>query len=224
MVCTVIGSNLYKDTDCVAHISGSIYLTPQLIFVCQLNVSWMIWPIQWVSFCYRSIVSSLNVCPAETHTCDSRVLPCMPVTMPGVLGNDYSFIAITHMPTVRILSMHQIEICNPFLYLEPFNCASKCMMRNRINSVILEYLKPCNCVQTNELWLVLKLSPINYLFTNYVYLIYMYKQDLALNNIQGLICHKTQPTDNYKSVNIGIQRTLFPNLLALNNPRQLAFY
>ena len=24
--------------------------------------------------------------------------------------------------------------------------------------------------------------------------IYMYKQDLALNNLQGLICHKIQPT------------------------------
>ena len=29
----------------------------------------------------------------------------------------------------------------------------------------------------------------NYLFTNYIY-IYIYKQDLALNNIQRLICHK----------------------------------
>ena len=27
---------------------------------------------------------------------------------------------------------------------------------------------------------------------NYVYLIYMYKEDLALNNLQWLICHKNQ--------------------------------
>ena len=27
-----------------------------------------------------------------------------------------------------------------------------------------------------------------------MYLIYMYKQDSALDNPQGLICHKTQPT------------------------------
>ena len=27
-----------------------------------------------------------------------------------------------------------------------------------------------------------------------IYLIYMYKEDLSLNNLQGLICHKTQPT------------------------------
>ena len=29
-----------------------------------------------------------------------------------------------------------------------------------------------------------------------IYLIYMYKEDLALNNLQWLICHKTQPTPN----------------------------
>ena len=27
----------------------------------------------------------------------------------------------------------------------------------------------------------------------YIYLIYMYKEDLALINLQWLICHKTQP-------------------------------
>ena len=42
IVCTVIGYNLYKNTACVAHISGSIYLMAQLIFVCQLDASWMI--------------------------------------------------------------------------------------------------------------------------------------------------------------------------------------
>ena len=29
--------------------------------------------------------------------------------------------------------------------------------------------------------------------TKSLYLIYMYKKDLALNNLQWLICHKTQP-------------------------------
>ena len=28
---------------------------------------------------------------------------------------------------------------------------------------------------------------------NHIYLIYMYKEDLALNNQQWLICHKTKP-------------------------------
>ena len=26
---------------------------------------------------------------------------------------------------------------------------------------------------------------------------YMYKEDLALNKLQGLVCHKTQPTNLY---------------------------
>ena len=30
--------------------------------------------------------------------------------------------------------------------------------------------------------------PTDYLLTNHIY-----KQDLALNNLQGLICHKNQP-------------------------------
>ena len=32
---------------------------------------------------------------------------------------------------------------------------------------------------------------------NPIYLIYMYKKDLALNNQQWLISHKTQPTKSY---------------------------
>ena len=31
------------------------------------------------------------------------------------------------------------------------------------------------------------------MFTNYIYLIDMYKKDLALNNQQWLVCHKTKP-------------------------------
>ena len=31
------------------------------------------------------------------------------------------------------------------------------------------------------------------MFTNPIYLIYMYKEDLALNNLQWLIYHKTNP-------------------------------
>ena len=36
-----------------------------------------------------------------------------------------------------------------------------------------------------------KLEPLIYLLTNHI--VYMYKQDLALNNPQDLIGHKTQP-------------------------------
>ena len=38
------------------------------------------------------------------------------------------------------------------------------------------------------------------LLPNYTYFnIYIYKQDLALNNLQGLICCKTQPTKKRKT-------------------------
>ena len=31
----------------------------------------------------------------------------------------------------------------------------------------------------------------------FIYLIYMYKEDLALNNLQWLICHKTKPKETF---------------------------
>ena len=40
-----------------------------------------------------------------------------------------------------------------------------------------------------------KMLPTNNLFTNHMYIwreSCVYKEDLALNNLQGLICHKTQ--------------------------------
>ena len=40
-----------------------------------------------------------------------------------------------------------------------------------------------------------KLFPVNKSFTNHIYLTCMYKQDLALNNLQELLCRKTQPTN-----------------------------
>ena len=33
---------------------------------------------------------------------------------------------------------------------------------------------------------------INKMYLEIIYLIYMYKEDLTLNNLQWLICHKTQ--------------------------------
>ena len=35
--------------------------------------------------------------------------------------------------------------------------------------------------------------PSNQTKPNHIYLIYMYKEDLALNNPQWLICHKIKP-------------------------------
>ena len=45
----------------------------------------------------------------------------------------------------------------------------------------------------------------------------MYKEDLALNNLQWLICHKTQPNQSY-IFNIYIY---YKEDLALNNPQWL---
>ena len=45
----------------------------------------------------------------------------------------------------------------------------------------------------------------------YIYMIYMYTVDLALNNLQWLICHKTQPNPtkpNFESVNCCIKTIL----------------
>ena len=36
------------------------------------------------------------------------------------------------------------------------------------------------------------------LSTNYAFTHHMYKEDLALNNLQRLICHKTQPNQTYE--------------------------
>ena len=55
-----------------------------------------------------------------------------------------------------------------------------------------QYLKTFNSMQINELWLVNKyyLKSIRF---HMIYLIYTYKQNLALSNLQGLMCRKTQP-------------------------------
>ena len=37
----------------------------------------------------------------------------------------------------------------------------------------------------------------NFIYNICVYLIYVYKENLVLNNLQKLICHKTQPTNLY---------------------------
>ena len=36
-------------------------------------------------------------------------------------------------------------------------------------------------------------NDINKMCLELIYLIYMYEKDLALNNLQNLICHKTKP-------------------------------
>ena len=38
-----------------------------------------------------------------------------------------------------------------------------------------------------------KMFPITNSFTNHIYLIYVYKEYLALINLQGVVYHKTKP-------------------------------
>ena len=54
---------------------------------------------------------------------------------------------------VRVSYMDQIEIFIHLLYLRLL-CSNKWIMLTWIISVELQYLKPFNCMQTNELWLV----------------------------------------------------------------------
>ena len=70
-------------------------------------------------------------------------------------------------------------ITMPQQYLEPFNCVSKWIMLNRITRVKLQFLKHFNYVQTNELWLIIKLLSSNYLFINNIFLICMFKHFLS---------------------------------------------
>ena len=74
--------------------------------------------------------------------------------------------------------------------MKSFNCVKNTwLIVNRIISVRQEYLKQFNYVQSNEFWLIFKMFRTNYLFT-----VYLYKQYLALDNLQGLICYKIQLT------------------------------
>ena len=41
-----------------------------------------------------------------------------------------------------------------------------------------------------------------------MYLIYMYKKDLALNNLQCLICHKTKLNKNKNAESAGFRYTI----------------
>ena len=111
----------------------------------------------------------------------------------------------------RVLSMTQIELCT-----------NKWLILNWI--VNDRTVTSFNCVPTNgcliEL-LVIHSNTWNYLswfmFTNNIYLIYMNKLNVALNNLQWLICHKTKPNQtravqsckSYASVFLVIPRSLF---------------
>ena len=76
--------------------------------------------------------------------------------------------------------MGEIEIFNHLLYLKPFKCKqmSSCTLKN-VNYKVFIY-KSC------------------------IFNSYMCKQDLALNNPQGLICYKTQPNQIIVHLNLHV--------------------
>ena len=50
---------------------------------------------------------------------------------------------------------------------------------------------------------------INKICLEIIYLIYMYKKDLALNNLQRLICHKTKPNKIFSIIIVFIKIIFF---------------
>ena len=58
-------------------------------------------------------------------------------------------------------------------------------MLNRITSITSEYLKP------NETLGCFKMMLSSIFHLQFIYIYYIYKQDLELNNQKELICHKT---------------------------------
>ena len=70
-----------------------------------------------------------------------------------------------------------------------WNYLTMCKQNYECQIAILETIYLC----VNKSALAhLKILSTNYSFTNHIYLMYLYKQDLALNNLQVSICHKTQ--------------------------------
>ena len=52
----------------------------------------------------------------------------------------------------------------------------------------------------------LKMLSTKCVYKSYIHLIYIYKKDLVLNNLQGLICYKTQPNpNNYNTLLVSTQ-------------------
>ena len=70
-----------------------------------------------------------------------------------------------------------------------------------IGSDASQFLQLFNCVQKNELRPNLKLFQQN-MFKNHMYLMYMFKDDLALNNLKMLPCHKANPINFYAASKI----------------------
>ena len=71
--------------------------------------------------------------------------------------------------------MNQIELFNHLIYLKAFNCVQT------INSNIQRHLIECKQMNSG---LFKNVTNKLFVYRSYIFKIYMYKQDLALNNLQ----------------------------------------
>ena len=87
------------------------------------------------------------------------------------------------------------------LEIELFDHLTDCYL----NELLVKYSNTWNhlTVQKNKLKLISKCFLQN-VFINHKYLIYIYKEDLALNNLKWFMCHKTK---------LNRTKYLFTNLL-----------
>ena len=71
-----------------------------------------------------------------------------------------------------------------------------CGFRTKADKGILTHIhrNKCTHIVPQQKWVPAHLRMLSKkcVYKSYIYLIYMYKEDLALNNLQRLICHKTQ--------------------------------
>ena len=62
--------------------------------------------------------------------------------------------------------------------------------------------------------------PSNLTKKNHIYLIYTYKEYLALNNLQWLICHKTKPNLSINEFDFFADNIIFLEQIALTDQKQ----
>ena len=78
------------------------------------------------------------------------------------------------------------------------------LVLNNIQWLICHKTQPNQIIYIQYIYIYLMPNPVYITYNGwydikakqtklYIYLIYMFKEDLALNNLEGLICHKIKP-------------------------------
>ena len=102
------------------------------------------------------------------------------------------------LPHIRVPST---ELFNNLLYLKPFNCV------HTINCNAWNHLTVCKLMSSETF----KNNVTNKL-PNHIYVIYMYKKALALNNPRAFICRKTQPNQIITWNHLTVCKQTFKNV------------